>query len=60
MNDQETSRQIAVAAGKLLQDGVMQPLTADTAPVPEGQNGCEGDDCISYDFPCGMVVKGKR
>lgn len=31
---------------------------ADTAPVAQAQNECEGSDCISYDFPMGFTGKG--
>jgi hypothetical protein len=37
-----------------------EPSPSDSAPVPEGLDGCEGNDCINYDFPFDLRVKGKR
>lgn len=42
------------------QISVLDPSPSDTAPVAEGHNGCEGSDCINYDFPFDLRVKGKK
>lgn len=39
---------------------ICDPSPADFAPVAEGHNACEGNDCINYDFPFDMRAKGKR
>jgi hypothetical protein len=39
---------------------IVPPSASDTAPVSEGHNSCEGNDCINYDFPFEMRVKGKK
>ena len=39
---------------------ILDPSPSDTAPVAEGHDGCEGNDCIDYDFPFEMRVKGKK
>jgi hypothetical protein len=42
-----------------IQIPVREPSSSDTAPVAEGHNSCEGSDCINYDFPFDLRVKGK-
>jgi hypothetical protein len=32
-----------------LQIPIVPPSPSDTAPVVEGHNSCEGNDCINYD-----------
>jgi hypothetical protein len=51
---------VELAGEALAHDGLPSPLVSDTSPVPEGQNACEGNDCINYDFPFEMSSKGKR
>lgn len=39
---------------------ICEPSSSDVAPVAEGRDSCEGNDCINYDFPFEMRVKGKK
>jgi hypothetical protein len=56
----KSERVVELAGEALAHDGLPSPLVSDTSPVPEGQNACEGNDCINYDFPFEMSSKGKR